>query len=698
MAKHKVEDIRNIAVVGHGAVGKTTLVDRMLMKAGAVQGQHSVDAGTSVCDFDPEEKTHKYSIEAKLTHFNWHGKRFNVLDTPGYPDFIGQAIGALNGVDLAVIVINAHVGISVNTRRVWQEAEKAGVGRVIVLNRMDEENIDFPALLASLEELWGKGCALFNVPIGSGHGFKGVVDTLATTASVPGALIDPPSLHDQLLESIVQTDAAVLERFFDGKLPTEEEVAHLVEHGIAERALYPILCCSAKNDVGVTELMDFLAADGPSPLDVRRVATKDGQEHEIKPDPNGPLVARVFRTRIDPFVQKLSFIRVYSGHMKRDDLVHASATRKSLKLGPLLEVCGAESHAIEEAGPGDIIAIAKTEELHTGTVLGDYSLPSIEYPRPMVGLAVAPKSHNDEAKLSGAIHKVAEEDPTFHYSRDPQTHELIVTGMTDLHLKIVQERLHRREKLDIDTKVPKIPFRETIQANAEGSYRHKKQTGGRGQFGEVHIRMMPFPEGTPVESFVTKERFPSMREYHFDKDNQFVWVNSIVGGSIPGNFLPAIEKGFKERMARGVIAGYQVQNVCVEVHYGKHHEVDSSEAAFKTAGSMAFRDVFREASPALLEPIVKLAITVPESSVGDVFSDLSSRGGHVRGQDAAGGGFVTINAEAPFREVTTYARTLSSMTGGQGSFTIEFAHYAVMPANIQQEIIAKAQLHEPSDE
>jgi elongation factor G len=316
----------------------------------------------------------------------------------------------------------------------------------------------------------------------------------------------------------------------------------------------------------------------------------------------------------------------------------------------------------------------------------------------MVGLAATPRSRGDEGRLSSALAKIAEEDSTFRLDRDPQTKELVMTGMSELHLQIVRERLKRRDKVEIDTKEPKIPYRETIQAKAEGSYRHKKQTGGRGQFGEVHIRMFPLPRGTNIEEFATKERFPSMREYHYDPENNFLWIDSIVGGSIPNNFLPAVEKGFKERMERGVIAGYRVQDVCVEVFFGKHHPVDSSEQAFKTAGSMCFRNVFQQAKPCLLEPIVKLHVTVPSAKLGDINSDMSGRRGRVLGMDSAGGDLQTVIAEVPLAEVTTYARSLSSMTGGQGSFTMEFSHYDVMPANVQQEIIAKAHLEEEEEE
>jgi elongation factor G len=698
MSKYKVEDIRNIVLCGHGGCGKTTLADKLLVKTGAVSGEPSVDAGTSIGDFDPEEKAHKRTIEASVTHFEHAGKRFNVVDTPGYADFIGGTIGALRGVDTAVIVINAHSGIEVNTRRVFKEAEKAGIGRMIVINKMDEHNIDFPALIERIRDTFGNKCVLFNVPMGHGGEFKGVVSTLDTKDAVAGALVNPTELHTSLIESIIEVDEELMMKYFEGEEPTHEQLDALIVPAVAAGTLVPIVCCSAKTGAGLTELLDAVVECGLPPTAVERKATREGTEVEVKAEPGGPLIAQVFKTRIDPFVQKLSFIRVYSGTMKKDETVPTTHARKGIKLGPLLEVQGGETKPVDSASAGDIIAIAKMEDLHTGTSLGVAEMSKIPFPTPMVGVAVTPKSRNDEAKLSASLHKIVEEDSTFKLDRDAQTKELVTTGMSELHLQIIRERLHRRDKLDVDTKPPKIPFRETIQMPSEGSYRHKKQSGGRGQFGEVHIRMYPFPRGTKPEEWVTKERFPHLKEFHYDDKHNFVWVNSVVGGTIPGNFLPAIEKGFHERIEKGVIAGYTVQDVAVEVHFGKHHEVDSSEAAFKIAGSMVFRNVFQQARPALLEPIVKMEITVPETNVGDVYSDMSSRGGRVQGSDSAGGGYQTVFAEVPLREVTTYSRTLSSMTGGQGSFSMDFAHYDVMPGNVQQEVTSKAQLHEEEEE
>ena len=699
MAKYKIEDIRNIAFCGHGNSGKTTLADTILNDLGIVKRPASVDEGTSICDFDEEEKSHKYTIEASVIHFDHAGKRFNVVDTPGYPDFIGQTIGALWGVDTAAIVINAQSGIEVNTRRVFAEAKKAGCGRVIIINKMDADNINFEKLIDSIQDVFGTECVLLNVPVGHGNGFKGVVSTLAE-GSADGALIDPASIREGLIETIVTADEAVMERYLDGNMPTDEELSRLLVQAVRDGMLIPILCVSGKTKTGLRELLDELAKCCVPPSLVTKTAKNaDGEDVEVKPVADGPVVAQVFKTRIDPFVQKLSVMRVYSGTLKNGMTVNASTSRRGFKIAQLFEIQANETQNVDEAGPGSIVAVAKVEELHTCTTIGDLVLDRFSYPTPMVGLAAYPKSRGDETKLSGALAKVCEEDPTFLQDRNEQTKQLVITGMSELQLQVIQERLKRRDKVEIETKEPKIPYRETVQVKGEGSYRHKKQSGGAGQFGEVHIRMYPFPGGTDPEAFATnKEMFPSMKSFQHYPENNFLWVDSIVGGTIPGNFLPAIEKGFKDRMVRGVIAGYHVQDVCVEVHFGKHHPVDSNEQAFKTAGSMAFKNVFMLSKPALLEPIIILEVTVPTDKVGDVSSDLSTRRGRPLGMESAGGGMQTIRAEVPLAEVTTYSRTLASMTGGQGSYGIEFARYDVVPGNVQQQIIASAKMEEEEEE
>jgi elongation factor G len=699
MTIRSVETIRNIALCGHGGAGKTTLIDQLLIKTGTITHPASVDTGTSVCDFDEEEKQHKHTIEAKCVHFEHGGKYFNLVDTPGYPDFIGATIGALRAVDTVAIVINAHAGIEVNTRRTFAEAGKAGLGRLIIINKMDTENIDFPVLMQSITGLFGPACVPYNVPIGCGHDFRGVINTLHLPANTSGAILNPVEINTRLVETIIENDEDVTSRYFDGTMPTDDELTRLIAEDVTHGSLIPILCCSAKTGVGLPELLDGLAMCAVAPDRIIRHGRRaNGDEVDVHEDPNEQLVAQVFKTRIDPFVQRLSFIRVFSGKLKKDEVVHATNARKGVKLHQLFHVQANQTEPIDEAGPGEIIAVTKNEDLHTGTELGDLLLDPIDFPTPMVGLAVTPKTRGDEGKLSTALHKIVEEDATLHLDRDPQTKELVMTGMSELHLQMIRERLKRRDKVEVDAKEPKIPYRETIQSKGEGSYRHKKQSGGRGQFGEVHIRLYPLPEGVDIADYATKERFPSMREYRYDADNHFLWIDSIVGGSIPNNFLPAVEKGFRERLERGVIAGYRVQDIAAEVFFGKHHPVDSSEAAFKTAGSMAFRNVFQASKPALLEPIVTLNVTVPGSKLGDISSDMSGRRGRVVGMDSAGGDLQTVTAVVPLSEVTTYARSLSSITGGQGSYTIEFSHYEVVPPNIQKEIVDKAVLAKEEDE
>lgn len=687
-----VDDIRNVVICGHGSSGKTTLVDRILVKTGAVNANPSVDDGTSICDFDEEEKHHKQSIESTITHFDYAGKRFNLIDTPGYPDLIGQVVGAVRAADTALIAIDAHAGIKVNTRHVFEEATKAGIGKIIVLTKLNSDNIDFPGLLESIKEVFGIGCVPLNVPLGSGADFRGVASTLRVPNDTRGALIDPAEISESLLESIIEVDEEVTERYFEGQMPTDEEISRLMVTAIKEGTLTPIVCVSGKHDIGVTELLDVLASAALPPSAVVRKARKDGDEVTLKVDPAAPLAAQVFKTRIDPFVQKLNFVRIFSGTLKKDSSVSSPQLRKGVKIGPLLEVQANQTSNVDEAIPGDIVAVAKNEELHTGVSLGEVELPPIEFPTPMVGLAVTPKSRGDEAKLSGALHKLTEEDSTIQLDNDPETKEMVLTGMSELHLTLIQERLKRRDKVEVETHEPKIPYRETIQGNAEGSYRHKKQSGGSGQFAEVHIRMFPFPEGTNVEEYAVKARFPQLKEPHYHEKSNFLWLDSVVGGSIPGNFMPAIEKGFLERIKAGVVAGYPAQNVCVEVHFGKDHPVDSNETAFRIASSKVFAEVFQKARPALLEPIVTLQITVPSDNVGDISSDMSGRRGQMAGMESAGGGMTTIEAKAPLAEVTTYARALSSMTGGQGSYTMAFSHYEAVPPNVQQEIVAKSKV------
>lgn len=686
---HEVASIRNLALCGHGSAGKTTLADTLLVHTGALTGTPSVDEGTSFCDFDEEEKHHKHSVETTTVHFNHGGKDFNLLDTPGYPDLIGQTIGAMRGVDTALIAVDGHSGIKVNTLRVWREAEEAGLARLLVITKLDDNGVDFPAILASIKEHFGPGCVLFNAPKGVGSEFTAVVDALGPTKG-ESSVVDLQAMHELAVETIVEVDDQALERYFEGEEPGHDELAELTIKAMKQGHITPIVCCSAKTGVGIPELLDFLAEEAFAPTDIIRTAKKDGDTITLNADPTAPLAAQVFRTRIDPFVQKLSFLRIYSGKLHRDTVVPLPGLSKGVKIGPLLRVQADKMEPVEEAIAGDIVAIPKCDELHTGMSIGEVTAPPIHFPAAMIGLAVSPKSRGDEAKLSVALHKLVEEDATIHVEHDPETHETVLTGMSELHLGLVRERLARRDHVEIETHEPKIPYRETISQPGEGSYRHKKQSGGAGQFAEVHIRMRPLAPGTDIDAFATKANFPQLKAKHYHERQNFLWIDSVVGGSIPGNFMPAIEKGFLERVSQGVVAGCPVQNVCVEVHFGKDHPVDSNETAFKTAASKAFAEVFEQSKPTLLEPIVNLHVTVPTDNVGDISSDLSGRRGQMLGMDQAPGGMTTIQARAPLAEITTYARTLSSLTGGQGSYTMELAGYEAAPGHVQQGVTANS--------
>ena len=701
----QVEGIRNVALVGHGAVGKTTLSDLMLFRAGVTSRQGSVDDGTSLLDVDDEERERKFSISSHISHFSRSGHWNNIIDTPGYPDFIGQTISALRGVEMAVIVIAIDSGIAVNTRKVFQQATQNGMARMILLNKCDHDNINFSQAVADIQATFGSNCLPLNVPTGLGADFNGVVSTLpGSTGGAP--IVDIEAFGQQVVDAIVECDEALMEKYFNGEALTAEEIATGISKAMLAGTLIPMFCASARSGVGVDEFMDALTNYAPAPGALHRMA-KDasGTDVEIGSDSEGPLIGQVFKTRIDPFVSKLSYIRLFSGKLLKDSTILCPSTGKQLKIHNIFHIQGGVQEPVDVAFAGDIIAVCKVEDLHTGDTIcfgngqarGAVILPGMTFPTPMIGLAVEPKSRSDQQKISGALHKIEEEDPTFKVTRAAQTHEMVMQGMSELHLQIVQNRLQKRDKVDVVTHQPKIAYRETIAGTKDGSYRHKKQSGGSGQFAEVHLRVSALPQGiTPAEYFV-KERFDHLREYHYDPVLNFAFVDRVTGGTVPNQFIPAVEKGVIERMTRGVAAGFQIQDVCVEIYFGKDHPVDSNETAFRMAGSMCFRNLFRDAKPQLLEPIARAEIYVPGDKLGDITSDLNSRRGRVEGLDTQPGGYQIITARVPVSEMMTYARTMSSITGGRGSFTLELSHYEIMPPNEQQKVIAAAQMKEEEE-
>jgi elongation factor G len=707
MAKYHVEDIRNVALVGHGAAGKTSLADALLFKAKAVDRRGSVEESSSVSDYDEEEQKRHFSIDTSLLHLEYQGKRIHILDAPGYPDFVGAALEALAAVETALIAISAPNGIEVNTRRMFNEAGRRGLARILVINKLDADNIRFEELLGNIQETFGKGCALLNAPNGLGAPFTGVVSVLNPPASPPaGCPVNLTAARSMLVDAIVESDDALMEKYLGEGDVSAEELSAALPRALAAGTVIPIFCTSAKKDMGIAELLDAVSTIAVSPVQgQRRKAVKgqgdQAQEVALEPSEAGEFVGQVFKTLNDKFVGNLSFFRVLSGKITAEQPIVNARTGKSSRTGGLILMQGKQQKPVTEAIAGDIVAVAKVEDLSIGdTVAGNAhapKLPRLNFPTPMFGLAVEPKARGDEQKISGSLQKIADEDPTFLVTRDTQTHELVITGMSQLHLDVIQNRLKRRFALEMITKEPKIPYRETITTQAEASHRHKKQTGGRGQFGEVHMRVYPLPreittEEELTEQFANKSRFEKMRMVHYDPDHNFAFIDCIVGGTIPNQFIPAVEKGCKELLVRGALAGYRIQDVAVEIFFGKDHPVDSSEQAFKTAGRVAFKNAFLQARPVLLEPIVNLEVTVPSKYTGSILGDLNTKRARIENQDSLPGDLAVISAKVPLAEVTRYAAQLGSITQGQGSYTMEFSHYDQVPGNVQQQIVSKAKV------
>ncbi len=713
MAKFKVDDIRTVAVVGHEVAGKTSLVDAILFKAKAVDRKGSVEDGTSVSDFDEEEKKLKYSTDSSLLNFEHQGKHVYLLDGPGKPEFVGAALGALNACDNALVVISATAGIQVNTRRLFAEAGKRGMARLLAINRLDAENIHFEPLLKTIQESFGKSCVLFNAPVGIGPNLSKVVSVLNPPAAPPaGCTVDLNQARSQLIDAIVESDEALMEKYLTEGTVTAEELKTALPKALAAGTVIPIFCTSAKKDVGIDELLEALTSCTLSPAQLPpRKATKGAGDKasqvELAANEAGEFVGQVFKVINDKFVGNLSFVRVLSGKIVSEQPIFNMRTGKSARSSGLLVMQGKQSKPVGECVPGDIFAVAKIEELHIGdTVATSAHAPKLAratYPTPMFGLAVEPKSRGDEQKISQSLQRIADEDPTFKVTRDMQTKEMVMTGMSQLHLDVVQQRLRRRYELEVLTKEPKIPYRETVTTSAEASHRHKKQTGGRGQFGEVHLRVYPVPRDITtqeqlLEQFANKSRFEKMRSAHYDADHNFAFIDHIVGGSIPNQFIPACEKGCKELLERGALAGYRMQDIAVEVFFGKDHPVDSSEAAFKTAARVAFKNAFLQARPVLLEPIVNFEVTVPSKYTGAILGDLNTKRARIENQDSLPGDLAVIQGRVPLAEVTRYAAQLGSITQGTGSYTMEFSHYDTVPGNVQQQIVSKAKVAADEEE
>jgi elongation factor G len=678
---HPADRIRNVALVGHRGSGKTSLHEALLFEAGATTRLGSVADGTTVSDSDDDEKSRGMSISASLASFDWHGIKVNLIDTPGEPSFIADALGALRVCESAVFVVNAVMGVEVGTQRLWQRAQELGVARLVYVNMLDRERADFFRALDSLKEAFGPHVVATEIPIGSEHEIRGLIDLVDMKAfAYDGSGKDnckeipiPEDLQalaqeyrEKLMDEVAENSESLMERYLEGEEISHDEIVAALEDGTDHGHIFPVTCGVATQHLGADRLLEAIVDDLPSPVQHGGLELED---MTLEPSEDGEMFAYVFKTRADPFAGRINLFRVYQGVMTHDTQVLNTRTHHKERIGQLLVPQGKEVSHADSFGPGDIGAVAKLKETRAGDWLAErdqpISMPSIQLPAPVMAFAMEPIG--DEDKAYTALRRLQEEDPTIDLHRDPQTGEQIVAGLSQIHVEVIVDRMRSRFGAEVKLKPPRVPYQETIRGSAKAHGRHKKQTGGRGQFGDCHIEIEPAESGTGFE-----------------------FVNAIKGGVIPGGFIPAVEKGIEEQMRKGVLAGYPVKDVRVRLYDGQYHTVDSSEMAFKIAGSMAFKQAAAEADPYLLEPIVEMTIAAPEDVVGDVIGDLNSRRGRPLGMEPKGS-MTEIKAEVPMAEVLDYAPDLRAITGGRGDYTLEFLRYEEVPGNIAQKVIAASQ-------
>jgi elongation factor G len=681
---HKAADrIRNVALVGHRGSGKTSLHEALLFVAGAVNRLGSVVDGTTVSDADPDEKARQMSISATLSSLDWRERKINLLDTPGEPSFVADALGALRVCESAVFVVNAVMGVEVHTTRLWQRAAELDLARLVFVNMLDRERADFFRTLESLKSAFGQHVVATEIPIGSEHEVSGLIDLVDMKAyeysgagrdnckeiAIPDALqAQAEEYREKLMDEVSETSDALMERYLEGEEISHEEIVAALKEGTNHGSLHPVTCGVVTHNLGTNRLLDAIVEDLPSP--VKHGGLEIG-EVTLEPVEDKELFAYVFKTRADPFAGRINLFRVYQGVMKQDTQVLNTRTHSKERIGQLVTFEGAATGHADEFGPGDIGAVAKLKETKAGDWLAardePIEMPSIKLPAPVMAFAIEPKSKGDEDKVFTALRRLQEEDPTIDLHRDPQTGQQIVAGLSQVHVEVIVERLRERFGAEVSLKPPRVPYQETIRSSAKAHGRHKKQTGGRGQFGDCHIEIQPLEPGSGFE-----------------------FVNAIKGGVIPSGFIPAVQKGVQEAMQEGTVAGYPVKDVRVRVYDGSYHTVDSSEMAFKVAGSLAMKQALEDASPVLLEPIMLVTVNAPEDTVGDVIGDLNSRRGRPLGMEPSGAGMTDIKAEVPMAEMLSYAPDLRSITGGQGEFTMEFERYEEVPGHLAAKVVDEA--------
>jgi elongation factor G len=673
------EKVRNVALVGHGGSGKTTLAEALLYVGGATTRIGSVEQGTTVLDYEPEEVARGISLGLAVATFNYQDHRINLIDTPGSSDFSGDARSALRAADLALFVVSGVDGVEVQTEQMWKVAGEEGIPRAVVVTKLDRDRASFERTLDQLREAFGKAIAPIQVPIGAEEDLRGVVRVASERAyeytageMVGKEVVLPPEVedlvhaaHTALVETVVETDDEMMEAYFEGTEPSREQIVATIHKGILTGDIDPVLVTSAERLIGIDLLAEFLVDYGPNPLERSLPRLSDGDE--FPPATDGPVLAYVFKSVSDPFVGRISLFRIYSGTVKADQELELARGGK-VRLHNLFKLQGKEHNDVPDLPAGGVGAVAKVENVRVGDTLRSPGLNAViepvTYPRPVAELAITPRSHQDEEKLSTALHRVEEEDPTIRIERRPETGETILAGLGDTHLDVTVARISRKYGVEIDTTLPTIPYRETITASAEAEGKHKKQSGGRGQFGVAFVKFAPKPRGAGYE-----------------------YIDSIKGGSIPRQFIPAVDKGIQEALRRGILAGFPVIDVSAEVFDGKFHAVDSDEMSFRMAGIQAVRTAATNLKPILLEPVMKITITVPEEHLGDVMGDINSKRGKVLGMEGDGT-LRSVNAEIPMAEIQQYAAELRSLTSGRGSFEVAFDHYAEVPFNEAQQVIA----------
>jgi elongation factor G len=681
---HKAADrIRNVALVGHRGSGKTSLHEALLFQAGAINRLGTVVDGTTVSDSDPDEKSRQMSISAALASFEWQDRKVNLIDTPGDSSFVADALGALRVCESAIFVVNAVMGVEVHATRLWQRAAELDLARLLFVNMLDRERADFFRTLDSLKSAYGSHVVATEIPIGSEHEVSGVIDLVDMKAyryegaarencgeiPIPDELqAQAEEYREKLMDEVSESSDALMERYLEGEEISHDEIVTALKDGTNHGAIFPVTCGIATRDVGINRLLDAIVDDLPSP--VKHGGLEVG-EVTLEPVEDKQLFAYVFKTRADPFAGRINLFRVYQGVLKQDSQVLNTRTHNKERIGQLVTFEGAATGHATEFGPGDIGAVAKLKETKAGDWLAardePIAMPSIKLPAPVMAFAVEPKSKGDEDKVFTALRRLQEEDPTIDLHRDPQTGEQIVAGLSQVHVEVIVERLKSRFGAEVNLKPPRVPYQETIRKPAKAHGRHKKQTGGRGQFGDVHIDIEPLESGTGFE-----------------------FVNAIKGGVVPSGFIPAVEKGVQDAMHEGVVAGYPVKDVRVRLYDGSYHTVDSSEMAFRLAGSQAMKQALEGAGPVLLEPIMLVTVNAPEDTVGDVIGDLNSRRGRPLGMEPVGAGMSEIKAEVPMAEMLSYAPDLRSITGGQGEFSMEFLRYEEVPGHLAGKVVEEA--------